>query len=75
MPFTDDKDGEFHLVENLTPKKFYEECVPLDVNDYVSLVNDPRNKYGQLLTVQRLGNIVEGHPTRYINCESDTLRA
>lgn len=34
-----------------------------------SLVNDPRNEYNRLLTVERLGNVLEGRPLTYANVE------
>jgi len=48
--------------------------VPFDVNDYVSLINDPRNDYMKLYTVDRLGNIVGGAPVAYINVPIDVLK-
>ena len=33
----------------------------------VSLINDPRNEYDALFTVQRLGNVVGGLSVRYLN--------
>lgn len=37
------------------------------VKEMFSLVNDPRNEYGTLLTVSRLGNIVGGRGITYVN--------
>ncbi|KAL4899616.1 hypothetical protein BDW74DRAFT_188997 [Aspergillus multicolor] len=39
-----------------------------------SLVNDPRNEYNRLLTVDKLGNVVEGKPLTYVNVEMDVLK-
>lgn len=39
-----------------------------------SLVNDPRHEYKRLLTIDKLGNIVEGHPIRYVNVDIWTLK-
>ena len=36
-----------------------------------SLVNDPRNEYNRLLTVDRLGNVVGGIPVRYVNVKME----
>ncbi|KAJ5923913.1 cysteine protease [Penicillium verhagenii] len=41
---------------------------------FFSLVNDPRNEYNRLLTVDRLGNIVEGQPITYVNVEMPVLK-
>ncbi|KAG6041313.1 hypothetical protein E4U41_004964 [Claviceps citrina] len=45
------------------------------IADMVSLVNDPRNEYMSLLTVDRLGNVVGGRSTTYINVDMTTLKA
>ncbi|KAL4971908.1 peptidase C1B, bleomycin hydrolase [Aspergillus desertorum] len=39
-----------------------------------SLVNDPRNEYNRLLTVDKLGNVVEGKPLTYVNVEMKVLK-
>ncbi|RDW76806.1 C1 family peptidase [Aspergillus mulundensis] len=39
-----------------------------------SLVNDPRNEYNRLLTVDKLGNVVEGKPLIYVNVEMEVLK-
>lgn len=41
---------------------------------HFSLVNDPRNEYNRLLTVDRLGNVVEGSPLTYVNVEMPVLK-
>lgn len=45
-----------------------------DVGQLFSLVNDPRNKYNQLLTVERLGNVVGGRPVTYVNVDMPTMK-
>jgi len=45
-----------------------------NVIELFSLVNDPRNKYNQLLTVDRLGNVVGGRPTTYVNVDMATMK-
>jgi bleomycin hydrolase len=44
------------------------------VHDMFSLVNDPRNEYNTLLTVNRLGNIVGGRGITYVNVDMSTLK-
>lgn len=41
------------------------------VGERFSLVNDPRNPYNRLLTVERLGNVVGGRSVRYVNVHMD----
>ncbi|KIV79342.1 hypothetical protein PV11_06908 [Exophiala sideris] len=45
-----------------------------NVSDLFSLVNDPRNKYNQLMTVERLGNVVGGRPVTYVNVDMTTMK-
>ncbi|KAJ5281230.1 cysteine protease [Penicillium angulare] len=40
----------------------------------ISLVNDPRNEYNRLLTVDKLGNVLEGQSLRYVNVEMPVLK-
>ncbi|KAJ9640960.1 bleomycin hydrolase [Coniosporium tulheliwenetii] len=45
-----------------------------DVHKLFSLVNDPRNEYGRLLSVSRLGNVWNGRPITYVNVDMDTMK-
>ena len=45
-----------------------------NVNELFSLVNDPRHNYGQLLTVDRLGNVFGGRPITYVNVDMDIMK-
>ena len=45
-----------------------------NVSELFSLVNDPRNKYNQLLTVDRLGNVIGGRPITYVNVDMTTMK-
>lgn len=40
----------------------------------MSLLNDPRNEYGKLYTVDRLGNVIGGLPIRYVNTDIHTIK-
>jgi len=60
--------------EDVTPKQFYDKHVPFDVNDFVCIVNDPRNAYQKLYTVKFLGNVKEGKPIQYLNLPIERLR-
>ncbi|WPH00024.1 Bleomycin hydrolase [Acrodontium crateriforme] len=45
------------------------------VKNFVSLVNDPRNDYNRLLTVDHLGNVWSGRPITYINVDKSILKS
>ncbi|EEA26678.1 bleomycin hydrolase [Talaromyces marneffei ATCC 18224] len=59
----------------LSDKQTLRACGGADVNELFSLVNDPRNEYNRLLTVDRLGNVVGGVPVRYVNVEMETMKS
>ena len=66
---------EYKVMEGLTPQSFYEDvCAPgTDVMSKISLINDPRNPYHTLYTVDKLNNMVGGVPIRYVNLPSSEL--
>ena len=76
-----DKNGTPHELK-ITPVAFAAELstpktvriTGSTVHDMFSLVNDPRNEYNTLLTVDRLGNIVGGRGITYVNVSMFTLK-
>ena len=71
-----DKKKKFHRIRNLTPIKFYSDYCPINVNDFVSLINAPTNDkpFNQVYTVKYLGNIQEGRKILYLNLENERLK-
>jgi bleomycin hydrolase len=49
-----DKDGKYHRVKS-TPTQFYKDS-DFKAEEHFSLINDPRNEYNKLYTVDRLKN-------------------
>lgn len=72
-----DKDDAFHRVSEMTPTAFAAEYVTLNLDEYVCLVNDPRegHEYGKTYTVDRLGNVVAGRKVVYLNVPIETMKA
>ena len=77
-----DKDDKINSVTT-TPLKFAAELSSKasvrsnsgsDVHELFSLVNDPRNAFGELLSVSRLGNIVGMRGVRYVNVNMSTIK-
>lgn len=77
-----DKESKFGSVHT-TPLKFAGELsstttvqanVGADVHELFSLVNDPRNSYGELLSVSRLGNVYGMRGVRYVNVDMATMK-
>ena len=69
-----DKDNEFHRKGTMTPLEFVEEYVEVDWEDYVCIVNDPRNEYFRTYTVDFLQNVSGGPPVVYLNVPSDDMK-
>ncbi|XP_034828093.1 bleomycin hydrolase [Maniola hyperantus] len=71
------KDKVYNTFGSLTPLDFYNQHVrPLfNVDDKVCLVSDPRqsNPFGNLYTLECLGNMVGGRQTAYNNQPIETL--
>jgi bleomycin hydrolase len=61
-----DRDGKFCKME-ISPTEIYQKYTgPHLAGDCFSLINDPRNKYDTLYTVNRLGNVWGARP---VQCE------
>ena len=70
-----DKDGEFHRNGRMTPQQFASEFVDIDWEDYVCIVNDPRNEYYQTYTIDFLQNVAGGPPVVYLNVPNKEMKA
>ncbi len=72
-----DKDKQFHRDGELTPAEFADRYVTVNLDDYVCLVDDPRQSSprGRTFTVEFLGNIVGGEPVSYLNVGPEALKA
>jgi bleomycin hydrolase len=71
-----DKDKAFHREGEMTPQAFARQYVTLPIDEYVCLVNDPRESspYGRTFTVKYLGNVVDGEIVKYLNVEMGLLK-
>lgn len=70
-----DVDGTFNSYSG-TPLEFYKKCAneKYSLSDSFSLVNDPRNPYETLFTVDKLNNVWGGRPVLYVNTSSEELK-
>lgn len=71
-----DKDKNYHIVKDLTPMKFYQEIVEMDLNNYVSIINSPTSDkpFNNVYTVDCLGNVAEGNEVLYLNLPIERLK-
>lgn len=67
------KDKEYKLFK-VTPLEFFKDHVDFEINEYFSLINDPRNKYETLFTVDKLNNVADGKPVEYVNVEISDIK-
>ena len=58
----------------MTPLEFVDEYVEVDWEEYVCIVNDPRNEYYRTYTVDFLQNVAGGPPVVYLNVPSDEMK-
>ena len=77
-----DKDDKFgsltttplDFARELSSKASVQSNSGVDVHEVFSLINDPRNSYGKLLSVSRLGNAVGMRGVRYVNVNMGTMK-
>ncbi|KAG6894137.1 hypothetical protein C0992_007390, partial [Termitomyces sp. T32_za158] len=71
-----DTDGKFGKWQG-TPLEFSRTFAskPYPVSESFSLINDPRNPYSKLYTVDKLGNVWGARPVLYVNTEIENLKA
>ena len=70
-----DKDKKFHRDTDLTPTKFFEKYIGIDLDEYVSIINAPTKDkpYYSTFTVDFLGNVV-GREVKYLNLPMDEFK-
>lgn len=68
-----DKNGKYHAYES-SPLDFYKTHTGYDVSKRFSLINDPRNPYNTLYTVDRLNNVSGGKHIEYVNLELSAIK-
>lgn len=57
----------------LTPKEFYEKYVPIDLENFTSIINDPRNTYNKMIVIDNLQTIVDGPNINHYNMDMKQL--
>lgn len=70
------KDGEYHIEQNLTPLSFKEKYIGNKLDEYVSIINAPTKDkpFGKAYTVKYLGNVVGGKIVTHLNLEMKRLK-
>ncbi|TPR17679.1 C1 family peptidase [Apilactobacillus timberlakei] len=70
-----DHDKNYHIDKKLTPNKFFDKYVNLNLEDYVSFINSPTDDkpYNKTYTIDMLGNVVGGRQVKHLNIDIDTF--
>jgi bleomycin hydrolase len=73
--WTDDKKN-FHREAYTSPKEFAQEYITVPLEEYISLVHDPRqtSPEGRAFTVEHLGNVSEFGTVRYLNVDIELIK-
>lgn len=71
-----DKENNYHIDQQMTPKDFYNKYVGVDLSDYVSLINSPTadKPFNKTYTIEMLGNVEGGRQVKHLNLEMDELK-
>jgi bleomycin hydrolase len=71
-----DKDKKFHRKGEMTPLEFAAEYIETPLDEYVCLVNDPRENSPLMrtYTVECLGNVVDGDIVKYLNIDTHAMK-
>lgn len=67
-------DSDETLQISTTPKRFFEEFVGANLNDYVNVFNDTTREYGKHYQIRKSRNIYDGHDISYVNVDIETLK-
>lgn len=71
-----DKDNNYHGDFGLTPHEFLDKYVPIDVADYVGVINLPLESmpYGKVYGIDVSNEIIKGRPNRYLNVDINAMK-
>ena len=71
-----DKDKNYNIMKDITPKQYVEDFISLDLNCYQSIINSPtRDKpFNELYTIKYLGNVIEGKKITHLNIPMDRFK-
>ncbi|RVU55551.1 aminopeptidase C [Anaerosphaera multitolerans] len=71
-----DKEGNYVNEKNITPLKFYEKYININLEKYISIINAPTadKPYNETFTVDFLGCVIEEKEIKYINLPIEELK-
>ena len=72
--FYNKKNTKLKSYRNITPSKFYKKFVPVNVDDYIGFVNDPRHKFNKKISTEYSSNMIGAPLKEFINVPIETLK-
>ncbi|MCD8209542.1 MAG: C1 family peptidase [Coprobacillus sp.] len=71
-----DKEKKYHCISGTTPQQFFKDCVKVNLDDYVSILNcpSPLRPLNTAITVDFLNNVEGGNPVVYLNLPMKRLK-
>lgn len=70
-----DKDDNYHIIKNMTPKKFFDKYIGDFFDTKIKLLNDPRHPYGRVLIDKVAKNATDLKDLEGVNVSMDTMSA
>lgn len=72
-----DTHKKYHGDFGLTPLEFAKKYVPIDLDDYVGVINVPIDSmpYNRVYGIEMSNEIIKGRPNRYLNVPMEDLKA
>jgi bleomycin hydrolase len=70
----EERDSTVTPVKTYTPESFFDEFVDIDLDDYVSIFNDPAKELGKHYQISLSRNIYDGRDIDYVTVEIEQLK-
>ena len=72
----DKEERTYNIIKNLTPHKFLEEIIGINLDEYISIIHSPTidKPFNETYTVKYLGNVIEGNSVKYLNLDMNRLK-
>jgi len=70
----EEKDSTVAELKTYTPKSFFDEFVNINLDEYVSIFNDPAKELGKHYQIRLSRNIYDGQDIDYVTVESGMLK-
>lgn len=72
----DKEEKKYNIIKNITPHKFLEEFIGINLDEYISIIHSPTidKPFNEIYTVKYLGNVIEGNNVKYLNLEMNRLK-